>query len=63
MGYTGEIGVILINLGDKPFTINSGDRIAQIVFAAYAEVKEFDLVEMLDETERGEGGFGSTGVK
>lgn len=63
MGYTGEIGVILINLGNKPFTINSGDKIAQLVFAPYAEVKEFDLVEMLDDTERGEGGFGSTGVK
>lgn len=62
-GYTNEIGVILINLGEEPFVINSGDRIAQMVFAVLAEVKEFDLVDMLDETERGNGGFGSTGVK
>ena len=61
--FTGEIGVILINHSSVPYIIESGDKIAQLVFAPYAEVKEFDLVEMLDDTERGEGGFGSTGVK
>lgn len=59
--YRGEIKVILINLGDKDFTINSGDRIAQMVFIKH-EQADFELVEVLDETERGTGGFGHTGV-
>lgn len=57
--YRGEIGVILINLGQEPFTINDGDRIAQMVIAKH-EVVEWDEVETLDETKR-KGGFGSTG--
>ena len=60
-GYIGEIKIILINLGNKPFTINPGDRIAQLVFAKH-EVSEFVEVEELEETERGKGGFGHTGV-
>ena len=58
--YRGQICVILINLSDKPFTINSGDRIAQMVFAK-CEQAETVLVETLSETERGAGGFGHTG--
>lgn len=61
--YTGEIGVILINLGQEDFVVQSGDRIAQIIFAPVAEVKEFEQVDVLDETDRGSFGFGSTGVK
>ena len=59
--YRGEIKVILINLGVKPFTVNNGDRIAQIVFKSTARV-EFDIVSSLPESIRGEGGFGSTGI-
>lgn len=59
--YTGEIGVILINLSDKEFTINPGDRIAQIVFNSYEKAK-FEIVDKFEETERGEGGFGHTGI-
>jgi dUTP pyrophosphatase len=59
--YRGEIKVILINLGDKDFVINSGDRIAQMVFIKH-EQADFQLVEELNETERGSGGFGHTGV-
>jgi len=51
----------LINLGDKDFTINNGDRIAQMVFIKH-EQANFELVEQLEETERGAGGFGHTGV-
>ena len=58
--YRGQICVILINLSDKPFIINSGDRIAQMVFAK-CEQAETVLVESLSETERGAGGFGHTG--
>ncbi|MBX6334659.1 dUTP diphosphatase [Candidatus Saccharibacteria bacterium] len=57
--YRGELGVILINWGQEPFTINDGDRIAQMVIAKH-EVVEWDEVETLDETSR-KGGFGSTG--
>ena len=57
--YRGEIGVILINLSNEPFFINSGDRIAQLVFHKY-EKAEFVEVEHLSKTERGEGGFGHT---
>ena len=60
--YRGEIGVVLINLSQEDFTINDGERIAQMVVARYEQV-EFSLVETLDETERGEGGYGHTGVK
>lgn len=60
--YRGEIGVVLINLSQEDFTINDGERIAQLVVARYEQV-EFSLVETLDETERGEGGYGHTGMK
>ena len=58
--YRGEIKVILVNLSNDTFVINPGERIAQMVVARYEKV-EWDEVEVLDETERGEGGFGSTG--
>jgi dUTP pyrophosphatase len=58
--YRGEIKVILINLGGEDFIVNNGDRIAQIV-AAPVTTGIFELVDSLDETERGSGGFGSTG--
>ncbi|WP_019132429.1 dUTP diphosphatase [Peptoniphilus obesi] len=58
--YRGEIKIILINLGDQDFKINSGDRIAQMVITKYEQV-EFELVEQLNETERSDGGFGHTG--
>ncbi|MCI6429140.1 MAG: dUTP diphosphatase [Rikenellaceae bacterium] len=58
--YRGEVGVILVNLSDKAFTVNPGERIAQMVVARYERV-EWEEVEQLDSTERGEGGFGSTG--
>ena len=60
--YRGEIGVILINYSNTPFTIYSGDRIAQLVFSKY-EKAELIEVEELDKTERSEGGFGHTGTK
>ena len=59
--YRGEIRVILVNLSADDFTINDGDRIAQLVIAKY-ETAIWKEVENLDETERGEGGFGSSGV-
>lgn len=59
--YRGEIGVILINLGQEPFTIADGERIAQLVVKRYERV-EWEPVESLDTTARGEGGFGSTGL-
>ena len=58
--YRGEIKVILVNLSNDEFSINPGERIAQMVVARYEKV-EWDEVELLDETERGAGGFGSTG--
>ena len=58
--YRGEIGIIMINLGQEPFVVNDGERIAQMVIARY-EQAEFTEVTVLDETERGEGGFGHTG--
>ncbi len=58
--YRGEIRVPLINWGHEPFLIENGDRIAQMVIAAY-EVAEWEPAETLDETERGAGGFGHTG--
>ena len=64
--YRGEIKIILVNLGQEPFTINHGDRIAQAVIAQvtaknYINLKKID--EISDNTERGSGGFGSTGIK
>jgi dUTP pyrophosphatase len=60
--YRGEIKVILINLGTEPFTVERGLRVAQMVIAAYNHVV-WNVMETLDETERGTGGFGSTGTK
>lgn len=60
--YRGDIGVILINLSAETFIVNPGERIAQMIINKF-EQAEFELVEELDETERGEGGFGHTGVK
>lgn len=60
--YRGEIGVILVNLSNEDFTIQNGERIAQLVIAKH-ERAEWTLVQELSETSRGEGGFGSTGVK
>lgn len=59
--YRGEIKVPLINHGSEPFVIQHGDRIAQMIVARYERV-EWEQVENLDDTERGEGGFGHTGV-
>ena len=59
--YRGEVKVLLINHGDEPFTINRGERIAQMVIAPITQ-PEFSRVEILSETARGEGGFGSTGT-
>lgn len=60
--YRGEIGVILVNLSNDDFTIENGERIAQLIIAKH-ERAEWIAVEELSETTRGEGGFGSTGVK
>ncbi len=60
--YRGEIGVILVNLGQEPFTIVRGSRIAQLVVAA-VDRAAWRQVEMLEESERGDGGFGSTGLE
>jgi dUTP pyrophosphatase len=60
--YRGEVGVLLINLSQEDFVVNDGERIAQMVIARH-EQGEFEAVEVLDETERGEGGYGHTGVK
>ena len=60
--YRGEIGVILVNLSNEPFLIENGERIAQLVIAKH-ELAEWQEVTELSETVRGEGGFGSTGVK
>ena len=59
--YRGEIGVILVNLSTEKFIINNGDRIAQMIIARYAHTK-WEEVSVLDETKRGQGGFGSTGI-
>lgn len=58
--YRGEIGVILVNLSHEPFTIHDGDRIAQLVVAAFTQV-EWQPTEALSDTARGEGGFGHSG--
>src|SRR6201996_6352611 len=60
--YRGEVKVLLINFSDQPFEINTGDRIAQMVVAKHEKV-EWETVEILNETLRGEGGFGHTQVK
>ena len=60
-GYRGEVGVILFNTTDEPFAVRKGDRIAQLVIAAVVEAQVVEAAE-LGETERGAGGFGSTGV-
>lgn len=59
--YRGEICAILVNLSDQPFTIHNGDRVCQMVIAKY-ESADIEEVSSLDETERGAGGFGHTGV-
>ena len=59
--YRGEVGFILVNLSDQPFCINPGDRVAQMVVSEVTRVK-WDEVRELEETERGSGGFGSTGI-
>ena len=60
--YRGEIGVILVNLSNESFTVENGERIAQLIIAQH-ERAEWIEVQELSETSRGEGGFGSTGVK
>jgi len=60
--YRGEIGVILVNLSNKDFTVNNGERIAQLVIAKHERAEWEEVIE-LSETDRGEGGFGSTGTK
>ena len=58
--YRGEIRIIMMNLGEEPFTIERGDRIAQMIVAPVLHVR-WNLVESLDDTQRGQGGFGHTG--
>ncbi|PKQ70190.1 MULTISPECIES: dUTP diphosphatase [Raineya] len=60
--YTGEIKLPMINLSNEPYTIEDGERLAQMVVARYEKIT-WQEVSILDETERGEGGFGSTGTK
>lgn len=60
--YRGEIGVIVVNLSQEDFIIEDGERIAQMVIARY-EKAEWEEVEILDQTERGQGGFGHTGTR
>lgn len=60
--YRGEVMVLLINFSNEPFTVNDGERIAQMVVARHEQV-EMEVVKTLDETERGTGGYGHTGVK
>ena len=59
--YRGEVKVCLINWGEEPFTVNNGDRIAQMVIAKYTKAS-INVVDSLSDTDRGEGGFGHTGV-
>lgn len=59
--YRGEIGIIVINLSNEPFTINDGERICQMVITRYSHVK-WESVERIDETKRGEGAFGHSGL-
>ena len=60
--YRGEVGVILVNLSNEPFVIENGERIAQLIIAKHERAQWIEVQE-LSETARGEGGFGSTGVK
>lgn len=60
--YRGEVKVLLVNLSQEPFTVNDGERIAQMVIARH-ETAEWAEVEVLDATERGEGGYGHTGIR
>lgn len=60
--YRGELMVLLVNFSNQPFVIHDGERIAQMVIARH-EVADFEPVSVLDDTERGEGGYGHTGVK
>lgn len=60
--YRGEVGVLVINLGTEPFTVEPGMRIAQMVLSKYEQIS-WRQVDTLDETARGAGGFGSTGIK
>lgn len=59
--YRGELGIILVNLGQEPFTVHDGDRIAQLVIAPVCRAR-MTIAVSLSETERGGGGFGSTGM-
>lgn len=60
--YRGPLGVILMNLGDEPYTVHHGDRIAQMIIAPVVQAR-FEAVSALGDTARGEGGFGSTGKR
>ncbi|MCD8305061.1 MAG: dUTP diphosphatase [Prevotella sp.] len=60
--YRGELGVLLVNLSNEDFTVNDGERIAQLVFSSH-ETCVFELTDNLDDTARGDGGYGHTGVK
>lgn len=60
-GYRGEVGVILVNFGEKPFTVEKGMKIAQLVIAPVTQAKVVEVSE-IDPTDRGAGGFGSTGI-
>ncbi len=60
--YRGEIGVILVNLSSEEFVVDDGERIAQLVIARYEQI-QWEMVDTLDETQRGAGGFGHTGKK
>lgn len=60
--YRGELGVLLVNLSDTDFVVNDGERIAQMVIASH-EQPQLEAVEQLDQTERGSGGYGHTGIK
>lgn len=60
--FRGDIGVILVNISNEDFVVQPGERIAQMVINKFEQAK-FEVVEELDETERGEGGFGHTGIK
>lgn len=61
-GYRGEVGVILANFGDEDFKVSKGDKIAQVVIAPVMQPDEIVEIEEIDETDRGAGGFGSTGI-
>lgn len=60
--YRGPLGVLLVNLGAEPYTVHHGDRIAQMIVAPVVQAR-FDVVDSLSDTERGHGGFGSTGKR